>query len=153
MNALALRVDANGDKWLACVECRVAFLWGIEEREWMIARGLKQQPQRCRVCRVVARARREVAKSGGLEPLTPGEIVCGTIVRLKPDRGFGFIARTKRSESVFFHASDLRDRAFDEVRLGDVVYAEVVSRPGKGWRAAAVYYQRSNEVATRQEQL
>lgn len=50
----------------------------------------------------------------------------GTIKTLT-DRGFGFIAREGETKDLFFHSKELKDVAFDELKVGDVVTFEVVN--------------------------
>jgi CspA family cold shock protein len=49
----------------------------------------------------------------------------GTIKTLT-DRGFGFIAREGEAKDLFFHSKELKDVAFDELKVGDAVTFEVV---------------------------
>lgn len=49
----------------------------------------------------------------------------GTIKTLT-DRGFGFIAREGEEKDLFFHSKELKDVAFDELKVGDAVTFEVV---------------------------
>ena len=48
----------------------------------------------------------------------------GKIVRLT-DRGFGFISREGEEKDLFFHANELKDVTFDDLREGDAVTFEV----------------------------
>jgi CspA family cold shock protein len=68
----------------------------------------------------------------------------GRILRLKRDRGFGFIA-TQVGEELFFHASALKGTAFEDLGVGDKVsYLRVES--DKGARALAVKVEESAGV-------
>jgi CspA family cold shock protein len=60
----------------------------------------------------------------------------GTIKRLT-DRGFGFIAPEDGSADLFFHATELVDVEFNDLREGDKVTFEV-SQSDKGPKAVAV---------------
>ena len=48
----------------------------------------------------------------------------GKIVRLT-DRGFGFISRDGEEKDLFFHANELKEITFDDLREGDAVTFEV----------------------------
>lgn len=48
----------------------------------------------------------------------------GTIVRLNPKR-FGFIKRDGQEKDLFFHANELVDVTFEDLREGDKVTFEV----------------------------
>lgn len=48
----------------------------------------------------------------------------GKIVRVT-DKGFGFIAREGETKDLFFHANELKNVSFDELREGDAVTFEV----------------------------
>lgn len=48
----------------------------------------------------------------------------GTIARIK-EKGFGFIKPDDGSPDLFFHASNLHDVRFDELREGDAVEFEI----------------------------
>lgn len=52
----------------------------------------------------------------------------GTIARLT-DRGFGFIAREGQEKDLFFHANELKEITFDDLREGDAVTFEVEDGP------------------------
>ena len=60
----------------------------------------------------------------------------GTI-KTKTDRGFGFIARDGETKDLFFHAKDLKDVAFEQLRVGDAVTFDV-SEGDKGPSAVNV---------------
>lgn len=60
----------------------------------------------------------------------------GTIAR-KTDRGFGFIAQAGEEKDLFFHANELKNVSFDELREGDNVTFEVAQGP-KGLNAVNV---------------
>jgi cold shock protein len=60
----------------------------------------------------------------------------GTIKKLT-DRGFGFIARDGETKDLFFHAKDLKDVAFEQLRVGDAVTFDV-SEGDKGPSAVNV---------------
>ncbi len=51
----------------------------------------------------------------------------GTIKTLVQDKGFGFIAREGETKDLFFHSSELKGVAFDELNVGDTVTFEVVN--------------------------
>lgn len=57
----------------------------------------------------------------------------GTIARVT-DKGFGFIAPENGEKDLFFHANDLQDVAFDDLREGDAVTFEAAEGP-KGLNA------------------
>lgn len=60
----------------------------------------------------------------------------GTIARLT-DRGFGFISREGEEKDLFFHANELVDVDFNDLREGDAVTFEVTEGP-KGPSATQV---------------
>jgi CspA family cold shock protein len=60
----------------------------------------------------------------------------GTIARLT-DRGFGFISREGGDKDLFFHANELVDVDFNDLREGDAVTFEVGEGP-KGPSATQV---------------
>ena len=60
----------------------------------------------------------------------------GTIARLT-DRGFGFIAREGSDKDLFFHANELKDVDYNDLREGDKVTFEVSEGP-KGPNAVSV---------------
>lgn len=61
----------------------------------------------------------------------------GKIVRLT-DRGFGFVAKDgEEGKDLFFHANELQDIRFDDLREGDAVTFEVTQGP-KGPSATKV---------------
>ncbi|MBN1394120.1 MAG: cold shock domain-containing protein [Pirellulales bacterium] len=65
----------------------------------------------------------------------------GTIKKLVPDRGFGFISAD--GGDIFFHHSVVADDKFDELHEGQSVTYEVITGPDergrdKGPRAATV---------------
>lgn len=49
----------------------------------------------------------------------------GTIKTLT-DKNFGFIAREGEEKDLFFHANDLKDVSFSDLKVGDVVNFDVV---------------------------
>ncbi|PIT86740.1 MAG: cold-shock protein [Candidatus Magasanikbacteria bacterium CG10_big_fil_rev_8_21_14_0_10_43_6] len=60
----------------------------------------------------------------------------GKIARLT-DRGFGFITREGEEKDLFFHANELVDVEFNDLREGDMVTFEVVEGP-KGLNATNI---------------
>jgi CspA family cold shock protein len=60
----------------------------------------------------------------------------GTIARLT-DRGFGFIAQEGEEKDLFFHATELVDADFNDLKEGDKVTFEVSDGP-KGPNATNV---------------
>ena len=52
----------------------------------------------------------------------------GTI-KVKTDRGFGFISREGEVKDLFFHSKDLSGVTFDELQVGEAVTFEVVDGP------------------------
>lgn len=60
----------------------------------------------------------------------------GTIARLT-DRGFGFIARENGEKDIFFHANELQNAQFNDLREGDRVTFEIADGP-KGPNAKSV---------------
>ncbi len=60
----------------------------------------------------------------------------GTIVRLT-NQGFGFIAREGEEKDLFFHANELKNVEFSELKEGDKVTFEVAEGP-KGLNATNV---------------
>jgi len=65
------------------------------------------------------------------------EMQKGTVSRLVGDRGFGFIGREGEEKDLFFHANELKDIAFDDLREGDELTFEVAEGP-KGQNAVNV---------------
>ncbi len=71
----------------------------------------------------------------------------GRIIRLRRERGFGFVLCPDGS-TVFLHASALLDVPFDDLDAGDRLSFDVVDDAGgKGPRATNVTYVRPSEVA------
>lgn len=60
----------------------------------------------------------------------------GTIARLT-DRGFGFISQEGEEKDLFFHATELEDTDFNDLREGDKVKFEIADGP-KGPNATQV---------------
>lgn len=60
----------------------------------------------------------------------------GTIARLT-DKGFGFIAREGGDKDLFFHANELENVKYDELKEGDKVTFEIAEGP-KGPNAVKV---------------
>ena len=60
----------------------------------------------------------------------------GKIARVT-DRGFGFIEREGEEKDLFFHANELQNAQFNDLKEGDAVTFEVVEGP-KGLNATAV---------------
>ena len=60
----------------------------------------------------------------------------GTIARLT-DKGFGFIAREGEQKDLFFHANELQNVEYTDLREGDKVEFEVEEGP-KGLNAVRV---------------
>lgn len=60
----------------------------------------------------------------------------GTIARLT-DKGFGFIAREGEEKDLFFHANELKNVGYNDLREGDEVTFEVAQGP-KGLNAVEV---------------
>ena len=60
----------------------------------------------------------------------------GVIARVT-DRGFGFITREGEDKDLFFHANELVDTSFEELREGDAVSFELSDTP-KGPAATQV---------------
>ena len=60
----------------------------------------------------------------------------GTVKWFNPDKGFGFIKRTK-GEDMYVHQSAIEGEGDQSLREGDAVEFEVVEGP-KGLRAANV---------------
>ena len=50
----------------------------------------------------------------------------GTIARIM-DKGFGFISVEGNDKDLFFHANELQDVNFDDLKEGDTVEFEVVN--------------------------
>jgi len=60
----------------------------------------------------------------------------GTIARLT-DRGFGFIAQEGVEKDLFFHANELKNAEYNDLREGDAVTFEEAEGP-KGLNAVNV---------------
>jgi len=52
----------------------------------------------------------------------------GTIKNLT-EKGFGFIAREGEEKDLFFHANDLKDTTFNDLKVGDKVSFEIGEGP------------------------
>ena len=52
----------------------------------------------------------------------------GTIKTLT-EKNFGFIAREGEAKDLFFHANDLKDVTFEELKVGDAVNFDVEEGP------------------------
>lgn len=59
------------------------------------------------------------------------------IIKKLTDKNFGFISEEGASNDIFFHASNLVDVTFEELREGDAVTFDVESTP-KGDAAANI---------------
>ena len=60
----------------------------------------------------------------------------GKIARIT-DRGFGFITRGGEEKDLFFHANELKNVAFNDLREGDNVTFDIAESP-KGPNAVIV---------------
>ena len=60
----------------------------------------------------------------------------GTVARIM-DKGYGFIQREGEEKDLFFHATEVKDGAFNDLREGDAVQFEV-EEDSKGARAVQV---------------
>lgn len=60
----------------------------------------------------------------------------GTIARLT-DRGFGFISQEGVEKDLFFHANEVQDVDFNDLKEGDTVTFEIADGP-KGQNATNV---------------
>jgi CspA family cold shock protein len=61
----------------------------------------------------------------------------GTIKKLVPDKGFGFIAGGERGKDLFFHLSSIQEATFESLYEGQDVEFESEMGP-KGMRASIV---------------
>lgn len=61
----------------------------------------------------------------------------GTIKRLVPERGFGFITYEGAEKDLFFHSNELKNVQFTELKEGDKVTFEIGESP-KGPNAVNV---------------
>lgn len=52
----------------------------------------------------------------------------GTIARLM-DKGYGFISREGEEKDLFFHANELQNGSFDDIKEGDKVTFEIEDGP------------------------
>ncbi len=50
----------------------------------------------------------------------------GTIKKIVDGKNFGFIAREGESKDLFFHANEVKDAAFSDLKEGDTVTFDVV---------------------------
>lgn len=48
------------------------------------------------------------------------------VIKVKKDKGFGFISREGEDKDLFFHSNDLSGVTFDEIQEGDKVTFEIV---------------------------
>lgn len=60
----------------------------------------------------------------------------GTIARLT-DRGYGFISREGQEKDLFFHANELQNVQFNDLKEGDAVTFDVTEGP-KGQNATNI---------------
>ena len=60
----------------------------------------------------------------------------GTVAHIT-DKGFGFISREGEEKDLFFHANELQNVRFDDLREGDKVTFEIVEGP-KGVNAVNI---------------
>lgn len=51
------------------------------------------------------------------------------IIKTLTDKGFGFISREGETKDLFFHAKELVDVAFEDLKVGDAVTFEIVDSP------------------------
>ena len=58
----------------------------------------------------------------------------GTIKKLVPDRGFGFISSADRGGDVFFHLSSVVGVSYEDLQEGQPVEYELEQGGGKGDR-------------------
>lgn len=61
----------------------------------------------------------------------------GTIAKLVPDRGFGFIQQEGQAKNIFFHSSELQGVEFKDLQEGQAVQFELSESP-KGPAATKV---------------
>lgn len=62
----------------------------------------------------------------------------GTIKKLVPDRGFGFI-KQEDSSDVFFHRTSVQEATFESLEEGQIVEFDLERDPrGRGMRATNV---------------
>jgi len=61
----------------------------------------------------------------------------GTIKNLVQDKNFGFISVEGEEKDLFFHANELKDVTFSELKIGDRVSFEKADSP-KGPNAVGV---------------
>ena len=47
-------------------------------------------------------------------------------IKTLTDKGFGFISRDGEAKDLFFHAKELKDVRFEELKVGDMVSFEVI---------------------------
>ena len=50
----------------------------------------------------------------------------GTIVKLFRDKGFGFIKIEGENKELFFHANDIENHEFDNLKEGEALEFEVI---------------------------
>lgn len=62
----------------------------------------------------------------------------GVVVYLNEAKGYGFIEISGYNKNIFFHARDMRDATFAQVRRGDQVKVEKVLPTEKGFNARGV---------------
>lgn len=48
-------------------------------------------------------------------------------IKVKMDKGYGFISQEGEQKDLFFHSNDLKGVTFDELQVGDTVTFEVVN--------------------------
>ena len=60
----------------------------------------------------------------------------GTVARIM-DKGYGFIQREGEEKDLFFHATEVQNGAFNDLREGDAVQFDV-EEDAKGARAVRV---------------
>ena len=58
-------------------------------------------------------------------------------VKMVADKGFGFVSPEDGSADVFFHASNLKDLSFDDVKIGTIVTFDIIDGD-KGLKATSI---------------
>jgi CspA family cold shock protein len=71
----------------------------------------------------------------------------GTIARLRPDRGFGFLRPATGGEDLFFHASEVQGAAIEDLQAGQRVTFTRGTDPRNPARARAEAVRLAEAVA------
>lgn len=77
------------------------------------------------------------------------EIKTGTVVSLYSGKGYGFIRENETD--IYFHATALLNKAFDQIRVGDAARFIVIPGSGNRSQAGHVEIEPQDEQETKQD--